>query len=383
MHPESPDTADHERWCALVDRLDARVLADRFTTLLRAVPDYDPPPVPMTEILRTGTLTFAALLNRLRSEDVEEFLPAAREVGVTRARAGIPITSLMTAIRLDFTVLWHAIAEVASPEDAALLVRRAGIVLAAVDEYAGQAQSAYMSELHRIREEASSVRQGLIARLFQSPSPTEVQLAQIGEDLGLPHDEPLLVVAAIGDDMPALRVLIAEGERAGTTILTHHLGDTLIAFTRSAHYPGSRLETFSRGIVDHRVGVFEAPRGLEDVHESATTARVLAQALGPDDAHAMTWQRGWARVAHEHLAHAGHPVIADVDRALDNCGEAERQRLTDAVRDYLVTGSVSASAARLYCHRNTLTNRLGRFAKLTGIDPFIPQQAARLVVGWA
>ncbi|MBO2988554.1 helix-turn-helix domain-containing protein [Leucobacter tardus] len=376
-------SATHERWCALVDRLDARVLADRFTSLLPAVPDYDPPPVPMTEVLRTGTLTFAALLDRLRSEDVAEFLPAARDVGVTRARAGIPITSLMTAIRLDFTVLWHAISEIAEPEDAGLLVRQAGVVLAAVDEYAGQAQSAYMTELHRIREEASSVRQGLIARLFQSPSPTDVQLVQIGGDLGLPHDAPLLVAAAIGDDMPPLRALIAEGERAGATILTHHLGDTLIAFTRSVDYPGSRIATFLRGIADHRVGACAAPRGLVDVQESAATARVLAQALDLDDTRAMTWERGWARVAQERLAHAGHPVIADVERALDSCGPAERERLVDAVRDYLITGSVSASAARLYCHRNTLTNRLGRFARLTGIDPFVPQQAARLVVGWA
>ena len=378
-----PAPADHQRWSELVGRLDARTLADRFATLLRAVPDYDPPPVPMSEILRTGTLTFAALLDRLRSEEVEEFLPAAHEVGVTRARAGIPITSLMTAIRLDFTVLWHAIAEVAAPEDAALLVRRAGIVLAAVDEYAGQAQSAYMSELHRIREEASSVRQGLIARLFQSPSPTDIQLAQIGGELDLAHDAPLLVAAALGDDIPPLRVLIAEGERAGATILTHHLGDTLIAFTRLVGYPGSRLETFARGLEAQRVGIFEAPRGLADVPESASTARVLAQALTPDDTRAMTWERGWARVARERLSHAGHPVIADVERALDSCGSTERERLTDAVRDYLSTGSISASAARLYCHRNTLTNRLRRFAQLTGIDPVVPEQAARLVVGWA
>jgi DNA-binding PucR family transcriptional regulator len=44
---------------------------------------------------------------------------------------------------------------------------------------------------------------------------------------------------------------------------------------------------------------------------------------------------------------------------------------------------VSESAAELFCHRNTLTNRLRRFADLTGIDPTVPEQSARLVVGWA
>ncbi|MGO3280856.1 MAG: helix-turn-helix domain-containing protein, partial [Brevibacterium aurantiacum] len=40
-------------------------------------------------------------------------------------------------------------------------------------------------------------------------------------------------------------------------------------------------------------------------------------------------------------------------------------------------------AAELFCHRNTVANRLRRFADLTGVDPMIPAEAARLVVGWA
>ena len=54
----------------------------------------------------------------------------------------------------------------------------------------------------------------------------------------------------------------------------------------------------------------------------------------------------------------------------------------EAVQTYLSTGSIAESAARLYCHRNTLMNRLRRFTELTGIDPTVPAQAARLVVAW-
>ncbi|MDN6605457.1 helix-turn-helix domain-containing protein, partial [Brevibacterium sp.] len=74
---------------------------------------------------------------------------------------------------------------------------------------------------------------------------------------------------------------------------------------------------------------------------------------------------------------------SDVDRALSVCGEAARERLVEAVRAYLRSGSVGASASELFCHRNTVANRLRRFAALTGVDPVIPAEAARLVVGWA
>jgi DNA-binding PucR family transcriptional regulator len=69
--------------------------------------------------------------------------------------------------------------------------------------------------------------------------------------------------------------------------------------------------------------------------------------------------------------------------ALADCGRVERERLIEAVRAYLASGSIGASAAELFCHRNTVANRLRRFSELTGVDPMIPAEAARLVVGWS
>jgi len=37
---------------------------------------------------------------------------------------------------------------------------------------------------------------------------------------------------------------------------------------------------------------------------------------------------------------------------------------------------VTGTAAALYCHRNTVINRLNRFTSLTGYDITVPSQAA-------
>lgn len=380
---DTPRPGDRDRWLELLDRLDLDQLTETFLALVGSVAGYDPPPIPRSEMRRTGRLSFSALVDGLRAGGFDEEITISTDVGVSRARAGVPITSLMTAIRHDFTVLWEALTRVADADDAELLVRHTGIVLRTVDEYVGQTQRAYVAERERMREEAASVRQGLIASLFQEPQPAGQHLRSIASELGLPPQAPLLVVAATEDDIAPLRVAISELERAGATVHTHHLGDALVAFTRPIDLPGSRLDELGRQLLELRVGVISAASGIADLRRSAATAGELAHLFAPDETGAMTWSRGWARLAARTLLASGRPILSDVQAALERCGEAERSRLEEAVRSYLRTGSVSESAAELFCHRNTLTNRLRRFADLTGIDPAVPERAARLVVGWA
>lgn len=375
---DQPLPGDRRRWIELLDALDLEELTDRFMSRVVRVPGYDPAPIPVSELKRTGLISFQSLVEGLRAGGFDGPVAVSTEVGVSRARAGIPLEALMTVIRHDFNVLWEALTRVATQDDAELVIRHTGIVLSTVDEYVSQVQQAYAAERQRMREEESSVRQGLIAGLFDDHNPTDERLSTIASALGLDPDGPLLVVAARGEDTSALRVLISEHERAGGTMFTHHLGDVLIAFTRSPELSGSRLQA----IAHRRVGLVKAP-GIGSLRRSALTARDLAQLLTADEVGAMTWERGWARLAAQALNAAGNSIVTDVERALAVCGAAERERLVEAVHTYLRSGSIAESAAELFCHRNTVANRLRRFADLTGVDPMIPAEAARLVVGWA
>ncbi|MGO3146825.1 MAG: PucR family transcriptional regulator [Leucobacter sp.] len=377
-----PESHDAPRWSALLDRLDVDLLTETFLDHVARVPGYDPPPIPHSELMRTAKLSFSALIEGLREGELDSEITISHHVGVSRARAGIPLTALMTAIRNDFTVLWEALIEVSSPNDAELIIRHTGIVLRIVDQYVGQTQQAYVAEQRRMDEQASSQRQGLIAELFREPHPPRERVLAIAATLGIPAETRISIAVAIGDDIESLRVFVSEYERAGASVYTHHSGDALLAFTPTVFPAGSRLAEIRSQLLAQRVGVIST-NGVHELRQAASAARELAGLLTPEEQGAMDWTRGWARLANHALLETGTPVIADVHSALAECGPAERARLEEAVKSYLTTGNISVSASQLFCHRNTLTNRLRRFAELTGVDPLIPEDAARLVVGWA
>jgi len=390
---DRPEPGDERRWLELLDALDLDELTERFMIRVVTVSGYDPAPIPVSELRRTGRLSFSTLIEGLRAGGFDGPVAVSTEVGVSRARAGIPLEALMTAIRHDFNVLWEVLTRVANQEDAELVIRHTGIVLSTVDEYVSQVQQAYTAERTRMRAEEDSVHAGLIASLFDDPDPTAERLSRIATGLSLDVDSPLLVIAATGDDVRALRVIISDHARAGGTMFTHHLGEVLIAFTQVPGGAGHASTPFGGGtghslgalagkIAEARVGYVRAD-GIGTLRRSALTARDLADVIAADETTAMTWRSGWARLAARSLNAAGNPILADVESALAACGPVERERLIEAVQVYLASGSIGASAAQLFCHRNTVANRLRRFAELTGVDPTIPAEAARLVVGWA
>lgn len=385
---------DSARWNTLLDGLGVEKLTDDFITRVLQLPHYEDAPLPATELRRTGEQSFEALIRSLRSTtpagapaDPDELrdikLGIATDVGVSRARADIPVDALMTAIRLDFSVLWDALTALSGPDDAPLLVARANSVWHVVDAYASQTQGAYMAERQRMATEASSVRQGLVASLFGETPPPIAVVERAAAALGLEAGTRLSVAVAAGEDAAALRVSIALAARRGAEVFTHPFADALLAFWPADGRPGSALHEAGDRIAALRCGLVDDVAGLGGVHDAGELALELAHLVTEADDAALQLDTAWARLAGSRLGADGIRLAADVEAALAGCGLAERERLVETARAYLATGSVVGSAELVFCHRNTLMNRMRRFAALTGIDLAVPAQAARLVVAWA
>lgn len=87
----------------------------------------------------------------------------------------------------------------------------------------------------------------------------------------------------------------------------------------------------------------------------------------------------WLDVLVQRAEGFGRDLADDVLSGLDaeTVPAGETRRLLDTVRSHLAgTGSVADTAAALYCHRNTIQQRINRFAELTGRDVRRPEDAA-------
>lgn len=123
--------------------------------------------------------------------------------------------------------------------------------------------------------------------------------------------------------------------------------------------------------------------GLRALPAAARTAESLAALLRPRDTRPLSADSAWPRLARQALQDSGMDLAAEIEEALAECRGGERERLLETVRHYLSTGNITVTSEQLFCHRNTILNRLNRFEELTGIDLAVPAKSARLIVAWA
>ncbi|MGY2747320.1 PucR family transcriptional regulator [Arthrobacter sp. UYCu723] len=373
----------------LHDKVDT--LAGKFITQVREIPEYRDSTVDTDEIMQTARETFHRLVNALRNggsrpegERDGEFSAA---LGAKRARSGIPAEALISAVRLDFTILWAELLAIATPEDAPMLTARVDQVWRVVDEFAVRTHTSYLNERVRMAQEESSIQNEFIARLFSVVSPSADTAAQVAEALGVSANARFGLVAASGSAAARLRAAqVKAAAKRNQRLFLRESGDMAYVFWPVAAARTGEVKaviaTVPQVFADIPCGVAEA-NGLRGLPQAARTASSLAALLQPADTGPLSANLAWPRLAKRQLAEAGLDLVEELDAALDPCRGVERERLTEAARHFLQSGSVTLTAEALFCHRNTVLNRLNRFQELTGIDLTVPNQAARLVVAWA
>ena len=204
MSPMSsrPLPTDRDRWLRLLDSIDIPALTRRFLDAVRQAPDYSDPPIPWSRIAEDARESFVGLVSALRQTDQPTLEAIATHVGVTRARAGIPLTSLMTAIRLDFSLLWEELIALGDTEDMGILLRHAALVSETVETYVQQTQHAYLVEERRMAEEVDAERRGLLTELLAGTTVEPARLERIADRLGVGVGWEYSVYAGLEESLP-------------------------------------------------------------------------------------------------------------------------------------------------------------------------------------
>ncbi|WPU09627.1 helix-turn-helix domain-containing protein [Pseudarthrobacter oxydans] len=353
-------------------------IAHQYLLEVQKIEDYAASAVAVQDLEETAVASIELLLRLVGSLPIPDRLAGMSDaLGHRRAQQGLPLESLLRAVRMDFRVLWTAMLEKVPPSSLPELTKDAVRVWEAVEFHTIRVHAGYLDELASMAQEKETQRAFLLSRLLNSDGKDPQVLGQAARALGVAPDSNFIVAVAAEYAQKAFR---AEVLRAGAEQFLHERDGALILILEDVPARTGREPEGARPWLS-RVDCFVAPpaRSLADVPRMLRIALESLPVVTPQRPGQRTVREAWGHVAMTRLGEYGTVLADTVLGPLATISTHERDRLIETVQAYLRTGSVSETAGELYCHRNTVLNRLARFGQLTSFDPANPQDAAAVI----
>ncbi|MFF9218387.1 PucR family transcriptional regulator [Streptomyces viridosporus] len=370
--PVPPELRTLVRDC--LDDLDD--LVGRYVPEVSAFDDYEAV-VPPEDLRDTARSSFELLLRLIGGLPVPEELRAVSErLGRRRAHQGMPLEPLLQAVRMDFRVLWTAFLERTRPEDLPQLTRGAVRVWEAVEFHTVQVHAAYLDQVAVLARERERERTALMGRLLSSDGRDQRLVAQVATLLQVNAQSDFAVAVAPPESQQALRRAVAARSAGHSSHLQQHNG-MLVLVARLPDGADASPPAWLDGVA---CALGPVARGLARVPDTVRVAEAIAMTMDGGTAHGpVTLVEAWMPVAAARLGPIAGVLADAVLAGLGRLSPHERRRLLDTVVAYCESGSVAAVTRELYCHRNTVLNRLSRFTELTGLHPTRPTEAAAVL----
>ncbi|MQA79212.1 MAG: PucR family transcriptional regulator [Streptosporangiales bacterium] len=345
---------------------DVTGLTDSFLAELRSVEPYAHGAV-AADTVRADARRSLELVLRLvaRLPVPDRIASVSADVGRARAEDGVPLEALLHAVRLDFRVVWQALHAAADEADLASLVVEGPRVWEAVEQHSMGVLAAYQQRVLEMARAEQDERVRWFARLLECDGRHSDIRRQVATVLGFDEHASFTVVAFPPDQLTALRTAADRLTTRGVPLHMHERSaSSAVALQLPARGRGHPEQWF-RGI---RCAVSPVVEGLADLPRAVRLAELALYALH-EDAKGPTHARDlWLAIAAGELGEYRADLERDILGGLADLPDGDVPRVLEAVRTYLRTGSVARTARDLYCHRNTVLNRLHRFAGATGRD---------------
>ncbi|MGW5731480.1 MULTISPECIES: PucR family transcriptional regulator [Streptomyces] len=312
------------------------------------------------------------------------FEAVAAENGRLRAEQGMPLATVLQAYRRGGRVLWQAMADWMrdrSPAQQRLVGDMAGAVWETIDRFSSAMADAYRLRTLELEHREASRRGALFEALLDGRGDEPAVASAAATALGVPrHGRYVVVViaqdahdpASPPDPGPALKAV-------GMWSFWRPRAETVAGLVRVKASDGAPLGDVLRAQGVCRAGISPPFEELSAAAQGLRLARRALDTLPPTG--------GEVASLDERLVHAAlgaEPEIAErlAIRYLGGVlrSGVERPVLLETLRIWLDSGcSASGAATRLFCHRNTILNRIGRVAELTGW----PAESGEARLGWA
>ncbi|MEU8828488.1 helix-turn-helix domain-containing protein [Streptomyces sp. NPDC048636] len=371
----------HRTTLVMVDELPR--LTDRIVALMKErEPAYRATCVDPHELWRE---VHDSLSNNVRSllnpkEAREDARSVSWRIGADRAAQGFPLDALLHAYRIGCTVVWEHLLDIASRDDplgAPSLVHVAADVWNFVDEHCTLVAEAYHEVGRQLAWHRENRYRIIVAALLDGTARVS-DFPEAEAVLGLPEQGRYVVVALEGSDSSP-RAPRPPAVRGGSRTVWHTREGAAhaIVLLDDETTPSELARTL---VVPPggRAGVSPEVHGLAAVN----TARRLA-----DTALRACPGIGQAALLEDHYPAALVVSTPDLGSALATRMLGPVLALEPSDRDVLLAtlavwldadGSARRAGELLFCHRNTVLNRLRRYEQLTGRSLDRPRDVVEL-----
>jgi hypothetical protein len=365
-------------------------LADAMAEVIRRDVDFyasNPGLVDVAELERSCMANMTFVFDALSG--LPDFdIAVARETGVKRAVAGVPLAAVMAAYRVGFRYMWEAALaqarKLAMPTD--VILEATSQIVVAQDTFTQAMAEAYRDELTHQMLNREEERSALVeAILFGRITDTQ-NLWDAADLLRLPASGPYVVVAAQVPDigragLPDIANKLDTRDIRSAWRLLPDLQVGIVYLPRPTTLSG--LTDVLRDAASSRVGVSPPFDNLTDTGEALRYARLAIAGRAQDNALVALFDASPLAMA----AVSNPDVMARIGRELlgplDELPPEERAILVETFEAWLdAGGSASRTGAAIFVHPNTVRHRLHRIEERTGKSLSHPRDVAELCLAF-
>ncbi|OBK66432.1 hypothetical protein A5653_19495 [Mycobacterium colombiense] len=316
--------------------------------------------------------------------------PAA-QTGTARALAGVPLPAVMTAYRIGFRFMWEktiaTAREAAIPTDS--ILDATARVFLAQDTFTQAMSDAYRQQLTAQIVEREEERSALVEALLSRRITDRHSLWEAADLLRLPTAGPYAVVAA---ELPAIgklglptienKLSVRDIRSAWRLLPDLQVGIVHLRGPTPADTLDAVVEVL-RQAATARVGISPPFNELPETSDALRFARLALIGKPTAESLVSIFDDTPLAIAAVSAPEAMAKIRSSLLRRVDELPVDERQVLIDTFHAWLQAGgSANDTAAKIYCHPNTVRHRLRRIEELTDRSLSRPMDLAELCLAF-